>query len=258
MCKTVTPKDHRQLTTPSSWHLLRDSIQLIRSQYGLLLIVCFILLLLGVLSPLGALLGPILSAIHAAIAEKAETGKIHLRNATSWFRFSADGLLTYMMMLATCFLFLAPTSLITYHTASSWDSISDNLPFTPPVIATILIASIPSIAVIQLTLCVPFLFTFSILTREQCSAVEAIKRSISLTTNNLSRVVSFTIFLISVQIAGILLFVIPGILLLPVHFAMIHRLHCHLAKDDRHRESTLGDHLNDSSDFEETRDRHDQ
>lgn len=237
MQKTFTPDDHSQLTPPSLWRLFGDSIQLIRSQYGLFLILCFTLLLLGVLSPLGALLGPVLSAIHTAIAEKAETGKIRLRNAMSWFRFSADGLLTYMMMLASCFLFLAPTSLIAYYAASNWDSISENLPVTPPVIAAILIASIPSLAVIQLTLCVPFLFTFSILTRDQCSAVEAVKRSISLTTNHLSSVLRFSIFLIAVQIVGILLLVIPGILLLPVHFAMIHGLHRHLASPDRHPES---------------------
>lgn len=142
-----------------------------------------------------------------------------------------------MMMLASCFLFLAPTSLTAYYAAASWDSISENLPVTPPVIAAILIASIPSLAVIQLTLCVPFLFSFSILTREQCSAVEAIKRSISLTTHNLSTVLKFSIFLIAVQIVGILLFVIPGILLLPVHFAMIYRLHRHLVGDDHHLES---------------------
>ena len=207
MQKTFTPDDHSQLTPPSLWRLFGDSIQLIRSQYGLFLILCFTLLLLGVLSPLGALLGPILSAIHTAITEKAETGKIRIRTAMRWFRFSAD-VLTYMMMLASCFLFLAPTSLIAYYAASNWDSISEKL-ITPPVIAAILIASIPSLAVIQLMLCVPFLFTFSILTRDQCSAVEAVAKHIADHQPSLKRPKIF-IFLIAVQIVGTILLVIPA------------------------------------------------
>ena len=176
---------------------------------------CFHSASIGSALALRRLLGPILSAIHTqAIAEKAETGKIRLWNAMSWFRFSADG--SHLHDDACKLLSFSLTSLIAllrrlrtgiqsaksfqsprlynrhrFHSFTGCDSVDALRPFT---------------------------LTFSILTRDQCSAVEAVKRSISLTTNHLKRPKIFYLPDRSADRRDNLTRN-SSILLLPVHFA---------------------------------------
>ena len=206
---------------------------MLRDQYPLFLVLCTSLIFIGVLSPLGALLGPSLACIHSALEEKQRAGKARLKNLPNWFSFSLDALLAYMMMLASSFLFLAPTSILIYYGLGNWEQLRTIIDLPDPILLTMVVMLVPTLATIQITFCIPFLFTFTSLTRSRVSAVNAIKLSIQTSTLNLSIILRVATLLMAIHVLASLAFIIPAALILPLHYAVIHQLHCKLTTANR-------------------------
>ncbi|MGC6442643.1 MAG: hypothetical protein ACON4H_08255 [Rubripirellula sp.] len=208
--------------------LFAEAFSLVRDQYPLFLLLCSTLIFIGVLSPLGALLGPSLACIHTALDEKKRTGKANLKNISQWFSFSLDAILAYMMILAASFLFLAPTSLLVYNGLANWELLRNLVDLPDPVLLGMVAMLVPTVATIQITFCVPFLFTFTSMARSKVSAVNAIKLSIQTTTQNLAIVLKVAALLMLLHIIASIAFLLPAALLLPLHYAVIHQLHFRL------------------------------
>ena len=97
-----------------------------------------------------------------------------------------------------------------------------------PVLLGMVAMLVPTIATIQITFCVPFLFTFTSMARSKVSAVNAIKLSIQTTTQNLAIVLKVAALLMLLHIIASIAFLLPAALLLPLHYAVIHQLHFRL------------------------------
>ena len=223
--------DHQTVNSISAIELIREAIQLIRGQYARFVALSFALLFIAGVSPFGVLTGPAVVMLHVAIAEAKSRRTINLHRFYQWTQPALEGLLAYMMMLACCFLLLSPITLAIYLLNSDWENISQSLPFSKYAMVTFGAGIIPTVMTIQLTACLPFLFTFCEIIEGENHAIEAMKRSITLTTQNISLVVKFSAILITIHLVGIAFLVLPAVLFLPVHFAMIHVLYDKLSSD---------------------------
>ena len=125
------------------------------------------------------------------------------------------------MILAASFLFLAPTSLLVYYGLANWELLRDVVDLPDPILLGLVAMLVPTIATVQLTFCVPFLFTFSSMARSKVSAVNAIKLSIQTTTQNLATVLKVAALLMLLHIIASTAFLLPAALLLPLHYAVI-------------------------------------
>lgn len=223
----MTDHPAHRITLPS---LFRDAWQLISNQYGLFLVLTFALILVAAVSPLGVFLGPILGLIFAALKEKKNDGRIRLANVPKWLVSAVDGLLAYMMQLASCFLFLAPSTLLLYYLGSNWQAITANLSVPGAALIATGLAVAPTITTIQITLCLPFLFTYCELAQGSNHAVDAIKKSIQITTQNPTVVFKVAATLLLIHVVATACLILPAILFLPLHFSVIYELHQKLRK----------------------------
>jgi uncharacterized membrane protein len=210
--------------------LYREAYDLLKSQYLIFVALSYGLILISLFSPLAVLLGPSCAMIHAAIGQKQIKGQITLSDLPQCLPSSLDAFLAYMMLLASCFVFLVPTSLVIYYASSNWQSLTDQQTIPGELLLTVGLLIAPTLGVIQLSVCVPFLFTFCAIVQDNCNAVDAIKTSLTLITQNLSLVLRTSATLIAGHVVALMLFIIPAIFLLPLHFAALHLLYQKLAQ----------------------------
>ena len=209
--------------------LFSEAFQIIRGQYLLYFVLCNALLMISVLSPLAVLIGPSLACIYKAIHERVTHGNANLRLLPFWFSNSLDAILAYLMMLASCFLFLVPTSFILYYVALNWDAILRESGLSEALLLALIVGVAPTLATVQITFCLPFLFTFPYLAQSDQGSVDAIKHSIQVTTSNIFVVLRVAATVIVLQLTATAILVIPGLMMVPINFAMVYRMHQRLA-----------------------------
>ncbi|MDB4809661.1 hypothetical protein OAH34_00545 [bacterium] len=204
--------------------LIKRAHALLAGQYRFFLAFCLTGILLGSIVPLGLLMGPTLTAIYCCLSDKEEKGAAGIQSIYRSFQHSADSLLAFMIMLASAFLFFVPTSLLLFRFGTDLYHAASATGFQPLTIVIAGCLLIPPIASLQMIACIPFLFTFPLIAKYNCTAVEAIKLSIQALLNNPTTVIAIAAFLLGSNLVAALLFYLPVILLIPINFSVIYIL----------------------------------